>query len=375
MILPALVLLFCPFPASGQTKAENKWLGTAGDGKWETAGNWSQNRTPQQKDDVVIPPNSGTITVNGAFKEINSLDMQTSAGGAGSTLTGDGSAFPNGTSVRIFADKRIYIGSGNVVAGADGPPGGLGGGVYLHSGLLNRFGEPGDVTNDGTIRGGKGGAGPHGGEGGGVTVKGDNVYNHGTETGGAGGASSGPGNKGGTGGSVENNAEHEAKGGVKTKGAGGSGPGGKGADGTTKTVAPVKLTLAPGDNQRGETVSLVSAPGGSVTLVALAPGQVAGESGVCIDGGSMTTPIDLRGNPPGINVIVADPTGTIRVRGNVLLDPGVTLADITEPDAIVSPLPCAVAAPGLSPWALGLLLAGLSGAGALAVRRRRTQAR
>jgi len=366
--------LLRPFPASGQAKAENKWLGTAGDGKWETAGNWSQARAPQQKDDVVIPPNSGTITSNGAFKEINSLDMQSSAGGAGSTLTGEGNGITNGTSVRIFADKRIYIGSGNVVAGADAPPGGLGGEVFLYAGLLNHFGEPGDVTNDGTIRGGKGGGSPQGGEGGGVTVKGDNIYNHGTETGGAGGPSTGPGKKGGKGGSVANTAEKEAKGGTKTKGVGGSGPGGKGTDGTTKTEAPVTLTLAPGDFQRGETVSLVSAPGGSIVLVAMAPGQLAGESGVCIDGGSMATPIDLRGNPPGINVIVADPTGSIHIRGSVLLDPGVTLADITEPDAIVSSVPCAAAVPGLSPWALGSLLAGLSGAGALAVRRRRVQA-
>jgi hypothetical protein len=47
--------------------------------------------------------------------------------------------------------------------------------------------------------------------------------------------------------------------------------------------------------------------------------------------------IDLRGNPAGVNVLIAT-TGIYLTSNNVFLDPGVSIADITEPDAIISPV-------------------------------------
>ena len=367
--LVAIALVVSPRPAAAQTKATNTWTGTAGDKKWETGGNWSQAHAPQANEDVVIPGNSGDITQNGAQKNVNSLEMKDSPINPGSRL----SAGAYSTPVKITAKKQIRIGANNYVQGTAGigvAP--AGGDVVLKAGEGNGLGEPGDLTNDGVIQGGRGHDGTQGGSGGGVTVSGDDVFNNGHELGGDGGDSSGPNTAGGRGGPVTNTSRDTCKAGRKAGGVGGAGTAIQGGKGTTTTTAPTTVALAPGAFQSGSRVELASSAGGSIVLTSLVPGQINADDQVCIDGGALGTPIDLRGNPPGINVIVASPGGSLVIHGLVLLDPGVTLAGITEPDATLSPTPCATttAVPVGGPWLIGLLAASLAVAGVVAARRR-----
>jgi hypothetical protein len=91
------------------------------------------------------------------------------------------------------------------------------------------------------------------------------------------------------------------------------------------------VVLQPGDSQTGDTVTLQAEPTGGIELVGLQASAIAAVDSVVIDAGSTGTAVDLTGNPAGTNVIVAG--SSICIRGTVLLDPGASLASITEPDA------------------------------------------
>src|SRR6187402_1606631 len=68
---------------SGQT---NTWDGSAGDNKWDTWSNWSQNVVPGITHDVVVNTNV-TINVNTPTLTINSLSI---SGSSNVTLLADG---------------------------------------------------------------------------------------------------------------------------------------------------------------------------------------------------------------------------------------------------------------------------------------------
>ena len=61
------------FAANGATVT---WTGTAGDGKWLTAGNWDTGSVPASTDEVIIPANSGTI------EYVASSDFTIASGGS-----------------------------------------------------------------------------------------------------------------------------------------------------------------------------------------------------------------------------------------------------------------------------------------------------
>ncbi|MCI0659331.1 MAG: hypothetical protein L0170_19940, partial [Acidobacteria bacterium] len=63
----AIILLVSSLPVP------KEWTGGAGDGKWETAGNWNPPGEPGPNDDVFIPPGFGTIKTNGNQKKVKSL--------------------------------------------------------------------------------------------------------------------------------------------------------------------------------------------------------------------------------------------------------------------------------------------------------------
>ena len=61
------------FAANGATV---KWTGTAGDGKWLTAGNWDSGSVPASTDEIIIPAGSGTI------EYVASSDFTIASGGS-----------------------------------------------------------------------------------------------------------------------------------------------------------------------------------------------------------------------------------------------------------------------------------------------------
>jgi hypothetical protein len=353
-------------PAQAQLVA-NTWTGATSDGKWETGGNWSAGVAPAPNHDVVIPGNSGWITTTRVLKRVNSLILANSdPSNPPSTIILGNEA---GAGVQITAEKDISVGTGNTVRGMDGGVG------SLHGGSVTLTSTTGNVTlaNSAYLRGGEGAGGQQGGDGGSVTVTGDAVRNDGRETGGGGGPSTSANSAGGRGGSVTNKGRDAAMGGTNEGGSGGAGTATNGAGGSAVTQAPRQIVLAQNDRQTGEAIELLGAPGGEISLRNMVPGQILAGRLVCIDGGDMETPIDLRGNAAGSTVIAA-PGGEIHIRGQVLLDPGVSLASITEPDAVVSNDACSTAVPMSTRAVAGLLAGLLLVAGSVILARRRDAA-
>lgn len=354
-MLVAAAVLVVSFGATAQAGTRT-WTGGAGNGSWHTAGNWNPPGAPTSVDDVVIPPNSGTITTNGSVS-VKSLTVQDSTPPGGTTITGQ----DPGDGVSITAEGDIYIGKNNTVSGADGKNNKDGGDVDIEStkGKVTNAGKikggkgdekkrggdvnvkaKGTVTNskEGSIEGGEGGSASSSkpGRGGNVTVTGDNVVNDGTETGGAGGQRNGEPK--GQGGNATNRAAKQCRNGNKKGGAGE--PAGR-----ARAEGEEFLVLAPDDGLRGTTVALESGPDGAIIMLGLEPLAIQADDCVFIDAGGPDNPIDMTGLMPGENVIVAG--RSIQIRGHVLLDPGVELADITEPDAVLSIDPCL---PPNTPW-------------------------
>ncbi|MGC1123223.1 MAG: hypothetical protein WBA22_19230 [Candidatus Methanofastidiosia archaeon] len=122
------------------------WTGNAGDGKWETPGNWSTNRVPDASSDVSILKDC-KITVSRQV-EINSLKMK--AGNC--SLTGTESS----QSVIIRVCENVRIDDGNTICGCDNSMGKDGGNVEICS-------ERGNIENSGKIFGGMGKENTNGG--------------------------------------------------------------------------------------------------------------------------------------------------------------------------------------------------------------------
>lgn len=296
----------------------------------------------------------GSVTITGGSVS-NGGQISGGTGGTGSGPGGvDGK---NGGNVVINGGiGGVSNGAGGVIAGGAGGAttdpngkGGNGGGVKLTGGTdpVNR----GPVTNGpgGSLRGGDGGNGPTGGKGGNVDA-GDldntgSTTNGGTETGGKGGDSTSGGRRGGGGGDVHNRAHGPVVAGPKQGGQGGiGGPSGgqPGYRGSPLAAGRGIVSLAPGRLQRGFSVTIHAEPNSTIDLRNLVSNQIMADATVCIDGGSPFTPVDLRGIPAGRIVIRAGQQ--ITIYGQPLLDPGVTIQQITQPPAILTMQPCAAAA-------------------------------
>jgi len=314
---------------------------------------------PTENDDVEIPPDSGKIKTKGDKKKVKSLDVKDSTTDSGTTISPDGP----GKSAKFEATGDITIGEGNTVRGSNGNDGKKGGDVEITS-------TDGKVTNKGTIEGGDGGTGKRPKDGGDVEVNGKDIENTGIEKGGKGGDETDKKGKGKNGGKVTNTAQKTCKPGKKAGGNPGTGPGGNGKKGRVTTTAEEFLALFSGDFQSGDVVSFQVGSGGTILMAGLSGEAIQADTSVFIDGGSATTPIDMTGNPTGIDIIVAG--SYICVFGDVILDPGVNLASITEPDGDDSGVPCPTGSvPTVSEWGLIIMALLLVSAGAIVIWQRR----
>lgn len=345
LVLGFVVVGLFSFAANADIRT---WTGAGGDMNWETAGNWNPPTVPGAADDVVIPGNSDIIFVAGTIR-VRSLDVQDSVPGGATALRPPTN---NGDPIAIHAEGGIYLGTNNVILGAPGNSSYRDGGeVVITAGLT--------VTNRGEILGGPGysptfpASGP-GGDGGEVTMRGATVDNAGgIIRGGTGGTSSSggfiseylPGGDGGavsvtsTGGGV---TPGTVRGGLPGSGAAGSRNGSTGGV-TLDPRAPIDLF--PFDLEAGDVFLQTTTAG--VALIGAGAPAIQSTGSVTIDG-CLGCPIDLRGNPPGMNVIVADES--ICLFGDVLTDPGVSVADLTEPDALVLPESCATTCSSAAQW-------------------------
>ncbi len=330
-----ILLATCVLCASPSLAAQKTWTGNGGDGKWESGANWNPPGAPGPDDDVLIPPDSGTIKVDGkGCKKVKSLTAEASEGGVGTKIQAD----DPGESVCFEAKEDVHIGEGVEVRGNTGNDGQNGGDVKIKAG--------GTITNDGKLVGGDGGTGAKPGNGGSVVVDGKHVNNNGEENGGAGGSRTSGSGKGKDGGGVTNNAEETVRVGKKSGGAGGEGPAGKGKNGRVGGSAGQTLAMLPGDQMHGD-AALLSVHAGQMLLLGLPAESIVADAEIYVDAGGPTAPVHLHGIPAGQDVMVAGES--ICFRGAPLLDDGVTLADITEPDAIPSIDPCRSCIPNV-PW-------------------------
>jgi hypothetical protein len=258
--------------------------------------------------------------------------------------------------VCIKAYGRVYIGKNNTVHGKKGTTigdlsDGDGGDVRIDAtGDPNDPNDDGEVENKGDLIGGDGEKGrateqdgerpTQPGKGGKVVVKGKKVTNSGKEQGGKGGDGD-TGQDGGKGGGVENEGEVTTGKQGKTGGAGGA-KGSRsrkdGKSGDVKLNGVAQTVCLPGAVYEGENVTIQAGPGGVITMLELPEDSIVAVREVFIIAGDGEGLIDLTGIRAGVNVIRAGVC--IHVLGEVLLDPDVSLADITEPDAIVSGSPC-----------------------------------
>jgi len=329
--LPALVTIVSP-NCAGAGGTTRRWTGLGADNNWETPGNWSGLTVPTALDSVVIPANSGTIFVTGP-KTVRALCMAEST--TGTFIHGVNS----GASIKITATEDIIIGEGNLIWARDGGVGQKGGNVELTS-------TGGRIVNDGALRGGNGGAGGTGGQpgekpgkpGGDIIVTAPVDCSSGSETGGDGGSAS-PGtlNGGGPGGSVVDKAKVKQHFPTKKGGRGGTGTV-DGSDGSV-SVTGGHIEPSPGARLTGDIV-LVNAPEdtlGDLSLIPAGDSAIVATRYIFIDLCD-TCDVDLRGHQAGQYVMVAGEN--ICIFGRPILDPGVTLADITSPTAVVSSTPC-----------------------------------
>lgn len=335
MVLRALLAMSLLLLPSGSWCAAVTWTGNV-DRLWITPGNWNTGVRPGVQDDVTIPPDSGPIfTAGTTMISLKSLDVQNTAGGGGTHIQGPAdnvelSIAMNGG--QVFGGK-FYLGTGNSIGKLANPNG--------HGGELSLSTRVDDMTINGTVFGGDGGteAGGKGRYGGLVIVSSaGNLRIDGAIQGAKGGQGMG-GNAGGAGGDVRILCEGALmRTGSAVPGVGGAGNP-EGDEGEFLEQAKKRLTVIAGiTSGRSIVMQVFGDPLGNVELLALAPGAIHAQETIKIGAGSGAAYIDLRGNSGSAPRLTAG--GSICLFGQVLLDSGVTLSQICEPDPIVSDVSC-----------------------------------
>jgi len=348
-----------------EAQAVNTFQPTTTTGAWEDNNNWSQGHVPTAAEKAVIPTGKVAEFTTAEVKKVASLEVQTGAGAFGpdveveatgkidvagqidgqTTLTGKegvtvsgvvrgqkGGIAGAGGDITIKSDKEVVV-TGDVVGGEGGNWGGRGGNIKIDSPTVT-------VENSGYIYGGIGGSNDEGkgGKGGSVDINAETADL--TTAMRVEGGCGGNGTDGGDGGDA--NVITPKVGGTingKTK----IETGGRGSPNDPSSGVPGQRGKL---NLEGEKISLLPPNGGldgsriSVTAYALADlsylyeGAINSPDSITIRTGAGGI-INLGGIPTGVNVLTAINSIHL-ITDNVLLDPGVLIADITEPDAIIT---------------------------------------
>lgn len=353
----------------GQT--ENVFQPPGAYGDWEEDSNWSLGHVPKADEDARIPEGKTAFITKSDEKQVKSVTVEKDA------MVGPGLE-PTDTNIKTSGDIKIdgkVAGDGDVSLDADGKttvtgtvsgtskiairgkaPAGqtavdISGSV---EGSEVPVGDPGadiliesegDVTVSGKVKAGDAKASAALGEpaprGGDTTIDTHGTGNVEVKEGGE--VSGGKGAlglevDGGQGGNVEINAKgKKIKGKDRIKG----GEGGdttdpdtkkKGKDGKPKLEAKEISFLPPYGGVIGGYIALVASD--LVDLSFLYEGAISSSENIFIRTGTYGV-INLQGIPSGVNVLLAE-TRIDLMSNNVILDPGVSIADITEPDAIIS---------------------------------------
>jgi hypothetical protein len=156
----------------------------------------------------------------------------------------------------------------------------------------------------------------------------------------------------------------------KPGGAGSGGEGGingkSGAKGKCDVKADNRISMGPGAEMDCGLCSLEFGPG-DLILAGIDEGAVMASGDVMILGQGL---VDLTGNPPGVNVIQSvegQIVFSVVSEDKILLNPGVELADITEPDATVI---VAGQIPTVPEWGLIIFTLLLLTVGTIFIQRR-----
>jgi hypothetical protein len=345
----ALALAIVLLHATPALSVTNQWLGSGGP-NWETPGSWSLGHVPLASEDVLFPAGSPSVTVDGSEKVIRSLRFNDEV-----FLLGYKIHTQPGAGVRFAAAQDVYLGN---FCGATSA-----------ANIVIRAG--GNLTIRHLLTAGAGASGNKGTSGGSIELTGVNVLAAFALQAGNGGTSSGAGIASGSGGDIVIEASQSAGTGAMAAGNGGGGaiPG---RPGLVIIHAHNQVTLNPTSTANavaGGRLMVETDPGGTIIASGLVAQEIHMKTGVCLNTGSASGTIDLRSDEP--SAIVSD-AGRIQLYGSPMLDSGVTLADVTQPDGVVTSAPCDATVPAGSPGALAAAAALLLGTGLLAMRRARS---
>jgi hypothetical protein len=306
--------------------------GPAGNGDLANANGANTKQNGGKSGDVAVTSDNGAVT-NGSGAAVVS-----GQGGNGTTCGGSGIGGDGGASGKVTVRGKSGVSnagdivSGNGGSGGSGTPTEVGGGgkggnsgtVTVGGGLVTSGGGANVRVKSGN--GGNGGhavgSGKHGGAGGasgGVAAGGSSKDSPAGEVRGAGQVWTGNGGEGGTAEDPEDNGAVGGRGEARLYAA--------------AIYLPDYLLDVDSIDAGTCVIGFGSAP---LDLAGALSGRIAAATGVEIRGSG---PINLTGIPAGINAIQCSGGPIIFHVQNVaqiLLDPGVTLSQITEPDATVS---------------------------------------
>ena len=314
---------------SGKTGVANNGAVCSGQGADGDVDNAKSSRQNGGKSGEVSVTSSGGSVANNHGGTIFSGN-----GGTGSSCGASGSCGNGGASGEVKVRGKNGVTNSGDIASGDGGHGG--------EDTPERPGHGGDGGNSGTVKV----SGPRieGTAGSGVRVKSGNGGNGGDSR-------NAPDKKGGNGGAsggvVVGGYSKDTKAG-EVRGAGQVWTGARGEGGTALVPANDGAAGARGKAEIHAAALFLQQAGGveagdcaigfgpgPLDLTGAPAGRIMGGTGVAIRGGG---PIQLQGIPPGTNAIVcvSGPiTFHVQDPAQIQLDPGVTLADITEPDAAV----------------------------------------
>ncbi|MFC1676693.1 PEP-CTERM sorting domain-containing protein [Planctomycetota bacterium] len=336
-----LILITITFMQNVSIAGDKDWTGEGVDTKWNTPGNWDPAGVPGKSDNVTIPENSGIISVD-VKVHVNSLTIDSSDPGIRSTtLTGDVAT----EGLSITTTGNLSVGANSMLSGDTNANNNLEAKVNINC--------KGDLTVDGKIKGGKVKT-DKGNQGTGmspkVKIKADNLdlNGNGKIDGATGQSSNGDTEK-------YENSKHDASNGgdvvITLSGnltmqddtsINGGKPGEPAVkypyndvadQGTITVIIDGKKVVKNRATLSGRRV-VTKTTGGLAQMSPAPEDTILATNDVYVVADDPGGVIDFTGNPAGIAVIRAG-TAINVYASQVLLDPGVTLADITDPPADV----------------------------------------